>query len=78
MQDHQQYYFNRKILNETFNDKKKISDTFSGYFTNITKGLNLRESTGNLNFENEQSCSMIKKTLVTKMFLLKLFPRKMF
>ena len=31
--------------NETLNDNKKISNTFNGYFTNYTKGLNLREST---------------------------------
>ena len=31
------------------------------YFTNITKGLNLRESTGNINFENEESCKKIKE-----------------
>ena len=38
--------------NETLNDNNKISNTFNEYFTNITKGLNLRESTGNINFEN--------------------------
>ena len=48
------------------------------YFTNITKGLNLRESTGNINFENEESCKKIKENFVIKLFLLKLFPRKMF
>ena len=58
--------------NETLNDNKKISNTFQEYFINITKGLNLRESTGNINFENEESCKKI-----TKLFLLKLFPRKM-
>ena len=57
--------------NETLNNNKKISNTFNEYFTNITKGLKLRESTGNINFENEENC---KKSI----FLLKLFPRKMF
>ena len=47
--------------NETLNDNKKISNTFNEYFTNITKGLNLRESTGNINFENEESCKKIKE-----------------
>ena len=28
---------------------------------NITKGLNLRESTGNINFENEEKCKKIKE-----------------
>ena len=46
--------------NETLNDNKKNSNTFNEYFTNITKGLNLRESTGNINFENEESCKKIK------------------
>ena len=45
------------------------------YFTNIVKGLNMRESTGNKNFENEESCKKIKKKI---WFLLKLFPQKMF
>ena len=58
--------------NETLNDNNRISKTFNEYVTNITKGLNLRESTGNINFENEESCKRIK------LFLLKLFPRKMF
>ena len=41
--------------NETLNDNKKISNTFNEYFTNITKGLNVRKSTGNINFENEKN-----------------------
>ena len=63
---------------ETLNDNKKISNTFNEYFANITKGLNLRESTGNVDFENEESCIKIKKTLVAKLLLLKPFRRKMF
>ena len=43
-------------INETLNDNKKISNNFNEYFTNVTKGINLRESTGNINFENEESC----------------------
>ena len=39
---------------------KKISNTFNGYFQNITKGLNLRDSTGNINFENEERCKKLK------------------
>ena len=46
---------------ETLNDNKKISNTFNEYFANITKGLNLRESTGNVDFENEESCIKIKE-----------------
>ena len=47
---------------------KKISNTFSEYFTNITEGLNLRESTGNINFENEESCKKIKENFSNKNF----------
>ena len=36
------------------------------YFTNIVKGLNMRESTGNKNFENEESCKKIKKKFGNK------------
>ena len=32
------------------------------YFTNITKSLYLRESTGNINFGNEESCKKIKES----------------
>ena len=57
---------------------KKISNTSNEYFTNITKGLNLPESTGNINFESEESCRKIKENFGSELFLLKLFPRKMF
>ena len=53
----------------------RISQIFP---TNITKGLNLCESTGNVNFKDEESCKTIKKTLATKIFPPKLFPREMF
>ena len=43
MLDQQQYYFNRK--NETPNESKNILNTFNEYFTNVTKNLNLCEST---------------------------------
>ena len=54
--------------NETLNDNKKISNTFNEYFTNITKGLNLRESTGNINFENEGSFKKIKENFGNENF----------
>ena len=54
---------------ETLNDNKKISNTFNEYFTNITtKGLNLRESIGNINLENEESCKKIKKNFGNENF----------
>ena len=52
--------------NETLNDKKNISNTFNEYFTSITKGLNLRESARNINFENEESWKKIKENFGNK------------
>ena len=54
--------------NETLNTNKKISNTFNEYFTNITEGLNLRESTGNINFENEESYKKIKENFGNEPF----------
>ena len=62
---------NNSILtekNETLNENKKISNTFNEYFTNITKGFNLRESTGNTNLENEESCTKIKGNFGKQIF----------
>ena len=53
---------------ETLNDNKKVSNTFNEYFTIITEGLNLRESTGNINFENEESCKKIKENFGNENF----------
>ena len=64
--------------NETINDNKKIPNTFNKHFPDITNGLNLCESTGNINFENEESCKKIKENFGAKIFLLELFPRKIF
>ena len=64
--------------NESLNDNKKISNTFNEYFTNITKGLNLRKSTGNINLENEESYKKMKENFGNEKLFLKLFPRKMF
>ena len=47
--------------NKALNKIKKISNTFNEYFTNITKSLNLSESTGNINFQNKESCKKIKE-----------------
>ena len=62
--------------NETLNDNKKISNTFNEYFTNITKGLNLRESTGNINFENEESCKKIKENFGNETFSFQTISKK--
>ena len=54
--------------NKTLNSNKKISNTFNEYFTNIIQGLNLRESTGNINVENEESCKKIKENFGNENF----------
>ena len=53
--------------------KKKNSNTSNEYFTNIT---NLRESTGNINFENEQSCKKIKENFGNQNFSFEFISKK--
>ena len=65
-----------KEKNETLNDNKKLSNTFNEYFTNVTKGLNLRESTGNINFENEESCKKIKENFGNETFSFETISKK--
>ena len=61
---------------ETLNYNKKISNTFKGYFTNITKGLNLRESTGNINFQNEEGFKKIKENFGNETFSFETIPER--
>ena len=49
---------------------------FLNIFTNITKGLNLRESTGNINFENEGSCKKIKENFDNETFSFETISKK--
>ena len=51
---------------------------FNEYFTNITKELNLFESTGNINFKNEKSCKKIKENFDNETFSFETFPKNMF
>ena len=74
MLDHQQHYFHRKKWKSQW--QKKLSNTFIEYFTNITKGLNLRESTGDINFENEVSCKKIKEIFGNKTFSFETISKK--
>ena len=62
--------------NKTLYDNKKISNTLNEYFTNITKGLNLRETTGNINFENEKSCKKIKENFGNETFSFETISKK--
>ena len=60
--------FKKTKKNETLNDNTKMSSTFNKYFTNITEGFNLSESTGNINFKNEESCKKIKENFGNENF----------
>ena len=51
-------------------------NTFNEYFPNITKDLNLRESTGNINFENEESCKKIKENFGNETFSFETISKK--
>ena len=62
--------------NETLNDNKRISNTLGEYFKNITKVLNLRESTGNINFENEESCKKVKENFGNETFSFETISKK--
>ena len=50
----------------------KTINTLSEYFTNFIKDLNLCESTGNINFENEESCKKVKGNFANKIFCFEL------
>ena len=62
--------------NETLNVNKKISNSINEYFTNITKSLNLRESTENIIFENEESCKKIKENFGNETFSFETISKK--
>ena len=55
---------------------KKLQKTFNEYLANITKGSNLRESTRNINFENEESCKKIKENFGNNNFPFKTVSKK--
>ena len=56
--------------------KLSVTNTCNKYFTNITKDLNLCQSTGNINFENEESCQKIKESFDNKHFSFKTVSKK--
>ena len=61
---------------EILNDNKKVSKTFNEYVTNITEDLNLHESTGNINFENEESCKKLKENIGNENFYFEIVSEK--
>ena len=62
--------------NEALSDNQEISNTFKECFTNITKGLHLCESTGNINFENEENCKKIKENFGNETFSFETISKK--
>ena len=65
-----------KKKSEILNDNKKVSKTFNEYVTNITEDLNLHESTGNINFENEESCKKLKENIGNENFSFEIVSEK--
>ena len=55
---------------------KKLQKTFNEYLGNVTKGSNLRESTRNINFENEEGCKKIKENFGNNNFSFKTVSKK--
>ena len=47
--------------NETVREDKAIDQIFNNYFTNVTKGLKLRQVDEYRSFENEESCWLIRE-----------------
>ena len=47
--------------NQTVREDKMICQIFNIYFTNVTKGLKLRQVDESLSFENEESCRLIRE-----------------
>ena len=47
--------------NQTVREDKTIFQIFNTYFTNITKGLKLRQVDESQSFENEESCRLIRE-----------------
>ena len=47
--------------NQTVREDKAICQIFNTYFTNVTKGLQLRQVDESQSFENEESCRLIKE-----------------
>ena len=57
---------------------KKIPTPLRSISQILPKGLNLHESTGNISFENEESCRKLKESFGNENFSFELFPRKTF
>ena len=47
--------------NQTVKEDKATCQIFNTYFTNVTKGLKLRQVDESQSFENEESCMLIRE-----------------
>ena len=70
-------YQQKKLKLSSITKKFPASSTSITIILKSYQMLKSCERTGKLSFENEESCNE-SKTLLTSIFLLKLFPRKMF
>ena len=57
--------------NQTVREDKAICQIFNTYFTNVTKGLKLRQVDESESFENEESCRLIWENYDGKSFSFK-------
>ena len=61
--------------NQTIREDKTICQIFNTYFTNVTKGLKLRQVDESQSFENEESCSLIRENYGGESFSFKSIPK---
>ena len=57
--------------NQTVREDKAICQIFNTYFTNVTKGLKLRQVHESQSFENEESCRLIRENYGGEIFSFK-------
>ena len=57
--------------NQTVREDKAICQIFNTYFTNVTKGLKLRQVNESQSFENKKSCRLIRENYGGKSFSFK-------
>ena len=54
--------------NQTVREDKAICQIFNTYFTNVTKGLKLRQVDESQSFENKESCRLIRENYGGEIF----------
>ena len=61
--------------NQRVREDKAICQIFNTYFTNVTKGLKLRQVDESQSFENEESCRLIRENYGGESFSFKSIPK---